>query len=189
MNGRLKLGAILLAWTSLYSSSVRPMGCAGSNALAASLKSVSNLDWDHIDETKLQSIWQTELGGIECSAGACQTTGRRDRVINDKCQCCELFSFDIKRNDKGDVTNERLHGMVIYYSTGTRNEILSDARTLAVAMGLSQSESATIDFKEHQEFNWKLGTSKQQEIALLNVHIYKQDGLWTVYLHLSRQAL
>jgi hypothetical protein len=168
---------------------IRPTGCAAPDVLASNLKALTGRDWNGIDEKKLQLIWPAEIGGIECNAGACQTTGRRDRVINNECQCCELFGFNIERDDKGEVTAEHLHNVVIYYSTSTRNELLGDAKILARAMGLPDSEAATIGFKQPLDFNWVADKGKPQEITLLNMRLYHQDGLWTAYFLLSRQPL
>jgi hypothetical protein len=185
----MQLVGVLVAAASLQdtASNIRPMGCASPDALAASLRAVSNRDWDDVDQTKLRSIWHAEIGGIECNAGACQTTGRQDRIINNKCQCCELFRFDIERNDKGEVTSERLHNVVIYYSVQTRNAILGDAKVLARAIGLPDSDAATIGFGEPENFNWTVGKGKEQQIVLLDVRLYHQDGVWTAYFLVSRQ--
>jgi hypothetical protein len=170
-------------------SSIPPTGCTAPDVLASNLKALTDRDWNGINEKKLQSTWPAEIGGIECNAGACQTTGRQDRVINNECQCCELFGFNIERNDKGEVTAEHLHNVVIYYSKSTRNGLLGDAKVLARAMGLPDSDVATIGFKQPQDFNWVADKGKPQEITLLNVRLYQQDGVWTAYCLWSRQPL
>jgi hypothetical protein len=191
MNLGPRLVAILAAAAALMPSvsNIRPAGCVTPDILAKSLKAVTDRDWNDVDEKKLQSIWPSEIGGIECTAGACQTIGRRDRVINDECQCCELFGLNIERNDKGEVTSERLHSIVFYYSAVTRGELLDDAKILARAMGLPDSDAATLGSKRPQDFNWVADKAKKQEITLLDVRFYHQDGMWTAYFHLSRQRL
>jgi hypothetical protein len=169
-------------------SNVRPVGCVAPDKLAVSLKAISDRDWGDVDETKLQSIWPAEIGGVECDAGACETMGRRDRVINNECQCCELFRFNIERDDKGAVTSEHLKNVVIYYSSSNRKALWDDARVLASAMGLPDSDTATIRVNGPQNFNWTVSKSKQQMIALLEVRLYYGNGAWTAYLHLSRQS-
>jgi hypothetical protein len=185
-----RLIAILVAAALIPAvSSTRPMGCVAPDVLATSLKAVTGRDWDDLNEKKFQSIWPAEVAGIECNAGACQTTGRQDRIINNDCQCCELFGFNIERNDKGEVTAERLHNVVIYYSASTKDALLGDARVLAGAMGLPGSEAATIGFNEPQNFDWVVNKGNQQQTTLLNVRLYHRDGVWTAYFLLSRQPL
>lgn len=188
MNFTIILASIALTAASLHSR-VRPAGCPSLDALAASLKAVNNLDWDDIDEAKLQSIWFSEIEGIQCDAGACETMGRRDRVIDDKCQCCELFNFNIERNNKGDVTSERLETIVLYYSALSRDVLLHDAKALAASMGLPASDVAAIGSKTLQDFDWTVDKSRKKTVALLQIRLHHQDGAWTVYFHLSRQSL
>jgi hypothetical protein len=84
----------------LFTGSVRsgpsyPLGCADPDVMSKGLKNVSNRDWNEISETSLPSMWPTEISPIYCNAGACQTLGREDRIIYNKCECCEQFDFQV----------------------------------------------------------------------------------------------
>lgn len=170
-------------------SSTRPVGCIAVDNLSSNLKAIGNRDWDDMDETKVKSIWASELSGIDCNAGACQTIGRKDRVIDNRCQCCELFMFNIERNGNGSVIKEHLRNVVVYYSAPTANRLLGDAKLLARAIGLPDRDAATIGFKETQKFNWTLEDRNDRKVALLEVRLSHKGAVWTAYFILSQQPL
>ena len=190
MKRQILVVAVLTCAVALQSiASTAPLkGCITRHALAANLKIITARDWNQIGEKQLQAIWTSELGGIDCKGGACNTMGRKDRVIKDECDCCELFQFSIVRDNNGNVTSEHLHNIVVYYSRATRKELLDDARVLASAMGLKTSDAGRIDFKV-QDFNWTIKTSNPKQVVLLNTRLYHHGSVWTAYFLLSRQPL
>lgn len=163
-------------------SNGRSLGCADVNVLATALKNITSSDWADISETHLQSMWPMELGGRDCKAGTCPQLRRNDRIINDECQCCEIFHFDLGR-DK-DVMTERLQGIVIYYATFRRNDTLAAAKTLAEALGLAPAEAAAIGRKPIKTY-WRV-SGEPHTVSLLEVHIMQRLGTWIVYLNVSR---
>jgi hypothetical protein len=168
------------------SGSSRPVGCADPDVMRKALKGISDSDWNAISETNLQSMWPTEISPADCNAGACQTLSHEGRVIDNNCECCELFHFQIDREDKAASIKERLHTIVIHYSVANGDEILTVARSFARAVGLSDADSATIKRETRQSFDWDVDRGKQKEIASLEVEITHQRQMWHVYLSLSR---
>ena len=154
--------------------------------MSKALKGISDSDWNDISETKLPSLWPTEISPIDCNAGACQTLGRQDRVINNECECCELFHLQVDRNDKGGVIKERLHSIVIYYSATGREETILAAKKLARSLGLSDADAATIGREPQQHFYWDVDHGKLKEIALMDVQLTHQESIWKVYFLVSR---
>jgi len=169
---------------SAESSNVRNEGCVNPDALGAAVKNVASSDWANISETRLQSIWPTELSYQDCAEGSCETLYREDRVINGVCQCCELFHFDVSREK--DTVTEKLHTVVIYYSTDEKNDTLRAAKTIAEALGMAESDAMTIGHKRVQNFQWWVDGSEHHRVALAEVRIMPRQGVWTVFFHVSR---
>lgn len=178
--------AVLLSWLSPLPAG--PTGCSTPNTVAEGLRKVSSYDWGNLSEAKVKSIWPTHLIDIECDNDGCRALGAQERMIKNNCECCQLFTFDVTRDDKGSLVKESLNNIVIHYSEDTKGGLLNDAKLLAEAMGLSDSDAATIRFGEQQPFHWAVAGSKPP-IALLFVHLYRQGSGWTVYLSLSRHSL
>jgi hypothetical protein len=154
--------------------------------MSKALKGISDRDWNSISETNLRSMWPAEVSPIDCNAGSCQTLGRQDRIINNECECCELFLLQVDRNDKGEMTQERLHSIVIYYSAYTKEAALSAARKLTRALGLSEAETATIGREPQQHFYWDVNSGKLKEIALMDVELTHRRSIWRIYVLVSR---
>jgi len=166
----------------------RMLGCEDPDVMSKALKGISNSDWNDISETSLPSMWPMEISPADCNAGACQTVWSQDRVIGNECECCELFHFQVDRNDQGGLIKERLEGIVIHYSATDRGEILMAAKKLARALGLSGSDTATVGRQPQQQFYWYVDSGKQKEIALLEVQVTHQRLMWKVSFFFSRQA-
>jgi hypothetical protein len=182
----LAITSVVIISASAFASNARLQGCLDPNVLGPALKNIADRDWETVSETDLQRMWPMELGGAQCSEGACQTLRRRDRIIDDVCECCELFNFTIDRNEHGSAIREQLHSIVIHYSATSRDELLTAARMFARALGLSESEANTIGRKPQQQFYWRVRQSKPQQLALMEVDASRQQGQWRVYLNLSR---
>lgn len=187
MSLRLSLAAILITAFTLpiVEATARSLGCTDPVVISNALKKVTDTDWQNISETSLQSMWPAELGGADCRGGACQTLWRKDRIIDDKCECCELFKFDVDRDDKANAIKERFYGIMIYYSADGQSEVLNAARMFARALGLSDSDVATIGRNPQEKFMWNVD-GKQQQIALMEVQLMRQQRTWEVYISLSR---
>ena len=190
MNGRLLLISVVTMTLSLPARGkpARPLGCADPDVIGKALMALSNADWNNISETVLPTMWPTEISPIDCSAGACQTLGRQDRVINNECECCELFHLEVDRSDKGGAIKERLRSIVIYYSATNREETLLSARKLARALGLSEADAATIGREPQQHFYWDVDRGNQKEIALMDARLMHQQSTWKIYFLLSRHT-
>jgi hypothetical protein len=177
------MGAVLFAGPAVSAPS-HPLGCADPDIVSKALKGISNRDWNEISETNLSSMWPTEISPVDCNAGACQTLGREDRIINNKCECCELFLLQVDRDNVGQI-KERLQSMVIHYSVTGSDEILAAAKKFARAMGLSDADAATIKRQARQQFEWDVDRGRQHELAVLTVEVTHQRQMWQVYLFLA----
>lgn len=161
--------------------------CAQVDITRTALRRINDSDWSQISTAKLRSIWPMRLESADCAAGSCNTLQREDRIIQNECQCCEIFHFDVEHDDKGTATKQRLHTIVLYYSGAGRQEVMSAAKTLAQALGLSGSDLEAIGHKPVQSFNWIVDRNGRKEIALLEMRSVHRQETWTVYFHLSRQ--
>jgi hypothetical protein len=85
------------------------------------------------------------------------------------------------------VTNREIDEILIYYSSSHWQEMLSAAKALAQALGLTVTDTGAIGCKPVQKFNWTVDRSGYKEIALMEVRMVHRQGIWTVYFHLSRQ--
>ncbi len=164
----------------------RPLGCSDPDVMRKALKGISNRDWNDLSETNLPSLWPMEIRPGDCNAGACQMMLHEGRVIDNDCECCELFHFQIDREGKAASIKERLHSIVIHYSVANSDEILTVARSFARAVGLSDADAATIKRETRQSFDWDVDRGKLKEIASLEVEITHQRQMWHVFLSLSR---
>jgi hypothetical protein len=169
-----------------WSGPSQRQGCTNPDVLRKALKTISESDWNGISETNLQSMWPMEISPTDCNDGAYQTMSHEGRVINNDCECCELFHFQIDSGSKAGSIKERLHGIVIHYSEADSEEILPVARSLARAVGLSEADTATIKRETRQHFDWDINRGKQKEIATLDLEITHQRQGWNVYLSLVR---
>jgi len=161
--------------------------CPRVGVMSIALKNISESNWAQFSATELRSMWPTELGAIDCDADSCKSQRREGRLVNDECQCCEIFHFDVDRDDKGAATQQRLHSIVLYYSEPRREEALKSAKTLAQALGLAATDLGAIGHKPVQSFNWLVDRGGHEEIALMEVRTTRRQGTWTVFFHLSRQ--
>jgi hypothetical protein len=75
--------------------------CGDSIILGNALKTVGDQDWARLSEADLHSIWPTEVGSLDCKDAACQTRSQKDKVLSDESECCELFNFEMGRDDNG----------------------------------------------------------------------------------------
>jgi hypothetical protein len=171
------------------SAPARPLGCVDPVVLSKALKGLNDSDWNDISESTLQSKWPLEITGANCIPGACQTLWREDRVINNECECCELFHFDVGRESPDVVTKERLSSIVIHYSATSSGEILAAARAFARALGFSEADAATIRGDAQQHFDREVTLGKQMEIALMTTQVTHQRSIWKLYLLASRHAV
>ncbi|HEY8716627.1 MAG TPA: hypothetical protein VIM00_14685 [Candidatus Acidoferrum sp.] len=155
--------------------------------MSAALKIISESDWARISATELRSMWPTKLEAIDCDAGDCKTLRREDRAISHECQCCEIFHFEVDRDDHGASQKQRLHTIVLYYSDGRRNETLNAARAFAKSLGLPETDLETIGLKPLQSFHWYVDRNGHREIVLVEIRTVCRHGVWTVFFHVSRQ--
>jgi hypothetical protein len=115
----------------------------------------------------------------------------RGRVIDDECECCELFSFD------GTSDGERLSGFRIYYSLSSRDDALDAARTLFSTLNFpNESQALEEEFWRTGNgilrWRWSGADKEQQEEAwLAEVSLLPRRGgaAWTVTLYFSRDYI
>ena len=190
MNLRVSLMTILaMLAAQTGGSSSRLPNCPQVDVVSTALKNINAGDWAQISPTELLSMWPTELPAIDCDADGCKTLRREDRLINNECQCCEIFHFDVDRDDKGAVAKLRLHSIVLYYSESSRKEALSAAKILAQALGLAGADVGAIGRKPVQSFDWFVDRSRPKEVVLMEVRTVHRQGTWTVFIHVSRHLL
>jgi hypothetical protein len=163
-------------------------GCPNPDDMSKALKEIGSRDWNEISETTLSSMWPTEVSPIDCNAGACQTLGRNERIINNECECCELFHFKIERDSDGRLIKEQMKDVIINYAATNKDEILSAAKQFARALGLPDTDAATIGREPRKQFDWKIG-SGHNEIALMTVQVTHQQKMWNLYLFFGHEPL
>jgi len=171
------------------SATARPLGCEDPVVLSKALKSLSDSDWNDISESTLQSKWPSEITSANCKPGACEMLLGEDRVINNECECCELFHFDVSRESPDVVTKEQLSSIAIHYSAASSGEILTAARAFARALGISEEDAATIRGGARQQFDREVTFGKQKEVDLITIQVTRQHSLWQLYLFVGRHAV
>jgi hypothetical protein len=171
-----------------FGSDAGLVGCPDPNALAAALRNLGDRDWGTVSELDLQSTWPTKLSGTNCSAGRCQTLEREDRAIDGKCAWWVRFHFEADRDDRGDVTKERLSVIVTEYASTDRDEAVSAERMFSRALGLSESEVHHLGRNAEVKFGWKFLRGKQVELNLMIVSVKHEQGEWNAHVYLSRNV-
>lgn len=167
----------------------RLLGCEDPVVLSKALKGLNDSDWNVIPEATLRSKWPTEITTANCIPGACQELWREERVINNKCECCELFYFEASHETNDVAANKHLSSIVIRYSTDSRAEIYSLARNFARALGFSESDAATIRADVLQQFDRQVTIGKRKEVALMSIQVTHQHSIWDLYLFVTRHAV
>ena len=180
-----RLPSLMLLVTLLapvHERNVFPQGCSDLGNLASALEKLTRCDWKDISEKRLQSMWPAELSDRDCNSATCGSMEREDRVVNGDCECCEHFLF-VPGNG-----SEQLENIIIYYSAYQRPDIVAAAKKLARALGLPAEQATAIGKRNPFKTNWDV-RGRSQTVALMEVEIVHRQGLWVVYLNLSRHQL
>lgn len=164
-------------------------GCDDINKISAGLKRLMAHDWSALSQRDVQSSWPINLSPAECRTGTCDALWHRGRVINDICECCELFTFATSGEQKNGDVDQRLSTIVVYHSAADRPTVVNAARTLARAVGAPPSDSDVLGTKEEDSTNWKIQYGGRVDIVLLATRVYRTANRWTLYFHLSRQHI
>lgn len=159
----------------------RLRGCPDVPTLAAALRHITNSDWRRISETRLQSMWPTELRPRDCIRGHCGSLQGDDRVINAECQCCEKFLF------VSDDGSEQLENIIVWYSADQRSDTVAAGKKLSEALGLPPMESAAIGRKRISTY-WTVD-KQAQIVAVMQVEIVGHGATWAAYLNVSRHQM
>ena len=167
----------------------RPLGCEDPVVLSKALKGLREIDWNGISDVTLQSKWPLEISTANCKPGACQMVWHEARVINNQCECCELFIFEMSPENNDVVTKGRLSSIVIHYSATSSTEIHAVAREFARALGFSEADAASIRGGVQQQFDREVIIGNQKQVALLTIQVTRQDSVWKLYLFSSRHAV
>jgi hypothetical protein len=178
----------MLASSPRLEAGSRLAGCPNPKTLSSTLKTIAKSDWEGISVASLRSVWPAELGESDCTNGLCGTLKREDHIINDECQCCELFHFDLQRVQIGVADKPTFFAIGIYYTSNSLSEPVDAAKILAQSIGLSDGDAATIGRKGNKsyEFYWEVDGGSRPQFSLLQIQILRQQQLWTVYLFSSR---
>ena len=178
--------AVTTFYVSPICANVSAVDCLAPEPLVSVLKGLEEREWGAVSKRTLRSMWPPEAGDLDCNDTACQTLSNKGKVTDGECECCVLFNFDIDRDDKGAVINERLYSVVIYYSASDKNKTVEVTRTLAEAFGAPNSVTSTIRGKRQQQLYWNLDRGKNTEVALMELTVTHRRRSWTVYIHFSR---
>lgn len=182
---RLCLSLLGLSVTLLFpvhTQRVSPSGCGDVKGLAAALEKLAMRNWKTISDKRLQSMWPTELSDRDCNQGTCALMERDDRVINNACECCQLFLFI------PDNGSNRLENIIIYYSTYQHDDIVRAAKKLAQALGVPAERASAIGLRNSVTGAWHLD-GESQTMGSMEVDIVHRTTVWVAYVSVSRQEL
>jgi len=180
-----RLLAVVFAFAVAANSQTRDgrlEGCPNPTTIAAALDKVQHSRWQDLTVERVQSMWPTELLGANCDTVACSSIESKGRIIDGRSECSEAFQFDVKR--EGERATERLNNIVIHYSASDKKSTTDAMKTMARAIGLSDSDLQQISGEESQrDFHWDSGDG---ELSTLFVEFKHKGTTWTGTLRLSR---
>jgi hypothetical protein len=180
-----RLLAVVFAFAVAANSQTRDgrlEGCPNPTTIAAALEKVQHSRWQDLTVKRVQSMWPTELLGASCDTVACSSIESKGRIIDGRYECSEAFQFDVKRD--GEKASERLNNIVIHYSASDQKSTTDTMKTMARAIGLSDSDLQQISGEESQrDFHWDSGDG---ELSTLFVEFSHKGAVWTGTLRLSR---
>jgi hypothetical protein len=156
-------------------------GCPNPTTIAAALEKVQHSQWQDLTVKRVQSMWPTALLGASCDTLACSSIESKERIIDGRYECSEAFQFDVNRD--GESATERLNNIVIHYSASDKKSTVEAIKTMARAVGLSDSDLQQISGEESQrDFHWD---SAKGELSTLFVEFSHKGAAWTGTLRLS----
>ena len=171
-------------------------GCTDPLAIATALKTLKNIDWDdfskRLDSTplgepedsnpsvaRLARIWPTPLRGAECDSKTCTLVISEGRIINGVIECGEAFDFEIDR--KLNRTTERLHTIIVHYSTQKREDIVAVAKLFSRAVGLAEGDLVTVGKEAIQNFDCETKTFGKESCGIqMQLHRLRFNR-WNLY--------
>lgn len=182
----LLLGVLLLHIGSVaVAGSRRLEGCPEPDDIASALAKLRERGWTAWTPEELAKAWPRPLRPLDCESnqGTCLVLGHKGRGGDQSCECCETFDF---LADRGREGQERLSGVILFYSAERYVDALAAARLLAKAMSLPDREGPVGPEQQPppgetivQHFEWK-ETSLEQG-AILDLQM-SHERSWTVYL-------
>jgi hypothetical protein len=175
---------ILVAFTRLEAKEARLAGCPDPIAVAAGLARLQQSGWQEVSVDRLRAIWPTPLEGLDCTADTCSSLWTKGRIIDGHCECCETFFFDARHGDDG-IGGEHLNNIVINFSAGRREDVVSTAKTLAAASGLPAGDVASIGREALQNFHWYSTRQQRREMLGVEIHIVRRASLWELYFNVG----
>jgi hypothetical protein len=175
-----------VAHTSTSASDDRLEGCTNPADIQRALETLSRSDWRDISLTRVQALWPSRVDASDCESDkVCRTGWSKGRIIDNECECCELFSFDLSRNGSGEQSDQ-LSSVVVYYSAPRREELIPVAKHLAKAAGLADTKVGAIDLQSDQDFDWKTENKTTIQIDDINMRITSRGKLWRLYMNFGR---
>ncbi len=159
-------------------------GCQKPSELGRALAKLQSTGWDNISIGVLKKLWPTNINGLDCSNGVCTSLVSNDRVIRNRCDCCETFFFDKAADNLSQP--DHLQNLVVHYSAMNKKQVISAAQAFARAMGMPVADARTLGAKEHEEYRWDDTNSKH--LYGLEVELSHSGEIWTIRLNLGRHA-
>ncbi|HKO12489.1 MAG TPA: hypothetical protein VJV22_10995 [Acidobacteriaceae bacterium] len=107
-----------------------------------------------------------------------------DRIISGHCECCETFAFQVRSS--GSRRIEQLDEVVLNYSARDKEHLVSAARKIGAAIGMSPTDLATIGSANEQNFHWNTITGNHREISAAEVRLSHRGQGWELFLNWGR---
>jgi len=181
---QLEIILVLVACGSSVASESRLVGCPNPDAIATAMSKLEQTDWHELTSTQVRAIWPENLNSVPCERDkGCRMLGSNGRIIENHCECCEVFDFDLKHD--ADDTDE-LRNIIIHYSARDRQEVVGVAKKIARAVGLPDSKLATVGKNRIQKYEWQNSKGRATETDL-ELQFTRLGAVWEVYLALAHE--
>jgi hypothetical protein len=164
-------------------------GCPDPSDVASALTRLREMNWRDVDFALVDKIWPRELFDLGCQDVArCLIVGSKGRIIKGQCECCESFEFDVSQQDDGS-RHEQLSGIIIFYSSHRRSDVVAAARTLAKSLGLDVAQLSAVGRKPIQRFQWDGVGNAEGTIEVLDISTTRYNAKWVMHLAFGRHVV
>lgn len=159
-------------------------GCRNPAVISTALSHLVQLDWANLSAEEVQKIWPVELRGLDCDSQRCTSIESKERIIDGHYECSEIFFFG-PPDEQPEAPLSRLHlqSAVIHFTTASKQQTLTAAKTLAKAAGLSELDLQKLADDHAVQFLWEYDKSR---MTGMTVDFANRGNSWTVTLHISR---
>lgn len=155
-------------------------GCMDPKIIATMLGEMQQGKSRPISEERLRAMWPVELMDAEVNPPADRRSFRSDdRILRSHCQCCEIFSFNVRQ--AGGAATLELRGVTVNYSAHSRGTLVEMAKLFAQAVGLGAGDLKTVGAEQSQNYRWEKTEGQERRAYLIDLRLTREEGLWKMF--------